>query len=180
MTRLRVVAVASVSVALVAGAAGSPRLLEPGRSERDGIGLAPQAAANTGAASDWTYSPASTTVRQHRRSLSIRSHAESLQLLSRQLALVEGDCYTARVQFATAGGFELALLSATADVILQKQEVEASPVLRPATLEFVATRGRLTLAIVSVGPSVEATLGASTISPRPCDEPSGSLEARPH
>jgi hypothetical protein len=169
LTPLGVVAVGSVSIALVAGLVWSPRLREPGRSERDGIQLALPGAESSSADPDWTYSPVTTTVRPNGASVTIQAHAAGLLLISRPLPLVQGDCYIARVQFATTDNVGLAILSETADVLLQETKVEPSSVLRPERLEFIATSWRLTLGIVTREPNARATLGASSVSGRPCD-----------
>jgi hypothetical protein len=165
---LRTAAVAAVAVALVLGLLDAHRLTEPGRSERDGIRLAAEAGAHTAADADWTYAPAKTRVRRDTGSFTIEPRQRGLQLISRPLALVEGRCYEARIQLATRGNVALILLSEYADEKLQEYKVEPSTMPRTAHVRFDAVSSRLTLGVVAKERSARATVGASTISPRPC------------
>ena len=167
MSFLRASAVAVVSVALVVGLVEAPHLREPGRSERSGIRLAPDAD-STATDADWTYSARSTTVRRTPPSITIEPRTRGLQLISRPLALVEGACYDVSVELAARGDIKLVLLSEFADRKLQAADVAPSATPRPVRLTFEAADSRLTLAIAAAYRNASAVLGESTISPRAC------------
>lgn len=169
MTLLRAASILSVAVALGVGLVEAPRLLEPGRSERDGVRLAPEAAGNTAADADWTYPPLTTTVHRRTGSFTVEARVAGLQLISRPLALVEGKCYAVRLLFASGGDYSLAVLSGSADEVLVTHGIEPSSSLRPQTLTFSAGAPRLSLGVIATKHGSRAVVGPGDILPISCD-----------
>ena len=169
MTPLRIVT-ATVLAGLVAlGVAGAPRLLEPGRSERSGVILAPTLSGETGGIpADWTHDGSRAVARRADGFVTLRSSRRGLQIASRQIAVALDRCYVARLRLAATKGVTFALLDGSATDVLLARRMPPSP--RPVTRSFTfqARERRVTLALVATRPGASLKLGKTTVLPQAC------------
>ena len=166
---MRIVSICAVALAVTVGVAQAPRLLEPGRSEREGIVLPPHVVGATrDVDADWSHDATRAAVRADEASVTLEATAAGLQLVSRPLAVVPDRCYVARLELATSQRMMLAVLTSTADSVLYETDVLPSAVLRPSRLEFRSEGPRLTLALFAQQAGTITILGNATLRPRRC------------
>lgn len=171
MTPLRIVTVAAMAILLGLGLSWAPRLLEPGRSERAGVSLSPSDVAASGSQSDWTADAAQAVTHPEGRSVSVRSTASGLQLVSRQLPVRIDDCYLVRLRLAASEGVRLALLDAAAQDVLVERLVPPSAQLTTRSFVFRARERRVSLALIATRAGASLRLAGTRVNPHPCRPP---------
>lgn len=153
----RIVPFLAVLAILVGGVATADGLLEPGRADRAGITLTPTVtAANAGAPGDW-YPLNGVEFETGAESARLRPVGPGLQLISRGLPVIAGDCYRIGLDFdADSVGLELRLLDETGD-----DELAREPLIAPNTeVALRAPEPRL-----SIGLATRAGVDAFTLGP---------------
>jgi hypothetical protein len=117
---LRLVAFAAVVAMLAAGIATADGLLEPGRADRAGTSLAPTVAEPAaGLQGDW-YAVHRQRRAQGARSVRVTIVRPGLQLVSRPIPVVRGDCYRVEIELVARNDMRLQLRNETyTDVLFE-------------------------------------------------------------